>query len=184
MASGRKARDVELLDALESLTPEQFDGDVWRIIRKGREPLQGYPAGARWDPPGVFDVLYTALDPEGARAEVFFHLNRAPVFPSRTVYLLHTIRVQTRQTLQLADMNALAALKVDTDRFSDLDYTRTQAIGDAAHFLGFDGLIVPSARWECQNLILFMDRLDPNDQLNVTKSEPVDWPEWRARQAR
>ncbi len=184
MASGRKARDVELLDALESLTPVPFDGDAWRIIREGREPLQGYPAGARWDPPGVFDVLYTALDPDGAHAEVFFHLNRAPVFPSRTVYLLHRIGVQTRKTLRLADMNALAALKVDTGRYSELDYTRTQAIGDAAHFLGFDGLVVPSARWEGQNLVLFLDRLDPNDPLNVASSEPVDWPAWRTRLAR
>lgn len=184
MASGRKARDVDLLDALESLTPEPFDDDVWRIIRNGRDPLQGYPAGARWDPPGVFDVLYTALDPDGAHAEVFFHLNRAPVFPSRTVYLLHTIRAHTHKTLRLADMNPLAALKVDTGRYSELDYTRTQAIGDAAHFLGFDGLIVPSARSESRNLILFMDRLDPNDPVVVTKSEPVDWQAWRTRQAR
>ena len=184
MASGRKARDVELLDALESLTPEPFEGDVWRIIREGREPLQGYPAGARWDPPGVFDVLYTALDPDGARAEVFFHLNRAPVFPSRTAYFLHRIKVQARKTLRLADMDALAGLKVDAERYSELDYMRTQAIGDAAHFLGFDGLIVPSARWGSQNLVLFMDRLDPNDPLVVTRSEPVDWPAWRTRQAR
>ncbi len=184
MAGGRKAREVDLLDALESLTPEPFDGDVWRIMREGRDPLQGYPAGARWDPSGDFDVLYTALDPDGAHAEVFFHLNRAPVFPSQTVYLSHTIRAQTRKTLRLADMNTLAALKVDTGRHSDLDYARTQAIGDAAHFLGFDGLIVPSARWESRNLILFMDRLDPNDPLVVTRREPVDWPAWRARQAR
>ncbi|MCH7794304.1 MAG: RES family NAD+ phosphorylase [Proteobacteria bacterium] len=180
-ASARKARDVDLLDALESLTPEPFDGDVWRIIRNGRDPLQGYPAGARWDPLGVFDVLYTALDPDGAHAEVFFHLNRAPVFPSRTAYLLHTIRVQTRKTLRLADMTALAALKVDTGRYSELDYTQTQAIGDATHFLGFDGLIVPSARSESRNLILFMDRLDPNDPLVVTRSEAVDWQAWRTR---
>ena len=78
-------------------------------------------------------------------------------------------------------MTALAALKVDTGRYSELDYTQTQAIGDATHFLGFDGLIVPSARSESRNLILFIDRLDPNDPLNVTRSEPVDWQAWRTR---
>ena len=122
-------------------------------------------------------------DPDGARAEIFFHLMRAPVFPSRTVYLSHTIRVQTRRTLRLADMNALAALKVDTARYSELDYTRTQAIADAAYFLGFDGLLVPSARWECRSLIIFMDRIDPNDDLAVNASEPVDWQAWRTRQS-
>ncbi len=182
MASSRKARDVDLLDALEALNPEPFEGDVWRVLREGREPLQGYPTGARWDPPGGFDVLYTSLDPHGARAEVFFHLNRAPVFPSQTVYLLHRIGVRTRKTLRLADKNALAALKVDAARFSELDYRRTQAIGDAAYFLGFDGLLVPSARWECQNLILFTDRIDPNDGLVVSASKPVDWQAWRTQQ--
>ncbi|MCH7929248.1 MAG: RES family NAD+ phosphorylase [Proteobacteria bacterium] len=183
MAAGRKARDVDLLDALDALDPAPFDGEVWRVVREGRDPLQGYPAGARWDPPGGFDVLYTTLDPDGARAEIFFHLMRAPVFPSRAVYLSHTIRVQTRRTLRLADMNAPAALKVDTARYSELDYTRTQAIADAAHFLGFDGLLVPSARWQCRNLIIFMDRIDPNDDLAVGASEPVDWQAWRTRQS-
>lgn len=179
MAAGREARDVEILDALEALPREAFNGDVWRIVREGREPLQSYPSGARWDPPGAFDVLYTALDSDGAYAEIFFHLNRAPVFPSRTVYYLYTIRIQTRHTLRLADMSALAGLKVDTARYSVLEYSQTQAISDAAHFLGFDGLIVPSARWESLNLILFMDQLDPNDALAVSAPEPVDWQAWR-----
>ena len=108
-----------------------------------------------------------------------FHLNRAPVFPSRTVYYLYRITVETKNTLRLADMSALAALKVDAQRYSDLDYSQTQAIGDAAHFLGFDGLIVPSARWEGLNLILFTDRIDPDDGLAVSAREPVDWQAWR-----
>lgn len=181
MASGREARDVDLLDALELLPPEPIESDVWRIVRVGREPLQSNPVGARWDPPNGFDVLYTALDPDGANAEIYYHLNRAPVFPSSTVYVLHTIRVRTKKTLRLSDMSALAALKVDVERYSEPDYARTQAIGDAAHFLGFDSLLVPSARWECSNLILFMDRMDPNDEPVVLASDPVDWPAWREK---
>ncbi len=181
MAGGRQARDVDLLDALEALDAEPFDGEVWRIVREGRDPLQGYPAGARWDPPGEFDVLYTSCEPDGARAEIFFHLNRAPVFPSRTIYLLHTLRAHTRKTLRLADTGALATLNIDTEHYADLDYTRMQAIGDAAHFLGFDGLLVPSARWECLNLVLFVDRIDANGGLVAGKSETVDWRAWRDR---
>lgn len=181
MAGGRKARDVDLLDALDALDKVPFDGDVWRIVRESKNPLQGYPAGARWDPSGGFDVVYTTLDADGARAEIFFHLMRAPVFPARTVYLLHRLRVRMRKTLRLADMSALAALKVDTARYSALGYAQTQAIGDAAHFLGFDGLIVPSARWDCQNLVIFMDRIDPNDDWIISESVPVDWQAWRTR---
>ena len=187
MAAARRARDITLLDALESLAPEAFEGDAWRIVRRDRDPLLGYPAGARWDPPDAFDVIYTALDPDGARAEVFFHLNRAPVFPSRTVYLLHTIRVRTRRTLRLADLGKLARLDVEIDRYDEVDYrvipTRTQEIGDAAHFLGFDGLIVPNARYDCANLVLFVDRININEDLCIHESVAVDWNDWRRRQA-
>lgn len=37
---------------------------------------------------------------------------------------------------------------------------QTQQIGTAVQFLGFDGLIVPSARWECKNLVLFTNNHD------------------------
>ena len=60
---------------------------------------------------------------------------------------------------------------------------RSQEIGDAASFLGFDGILMPSARWPCQNLVLFVDRLNPED-LTVRDSEPVDWQAWRARSAK
>lgn len=186
MRGGRKARDVELLDALEALTPEAFEGDVWRILRDDLDPLLGYRPGARWDPPGSFDVIYTALEADGARAEIHYHLNRAPVFPSKIVYLLHGIRVQTRRSLRFADLEALAALGVDNGRYRELDYqtipTRTQEIGDAAHFLGYDGLIVPSARYDCHNLVLFTDRIEPDD-ISVFQSLPVDWRAWRRQES-
>jgi RES domain-containing protein len=179
--AGRKARDVDLLDALDALDREPFDGDVWRIVRDGKNPLQGYSAGARWDPPGGLDVIYTSIDPDGARAEIFFHLMRAPVFPARAVYLLHRLNVRMRKTVHLADMSALATLRVDIARYSELEFSQTQAIGDAAHFLRFDGLILPSARWDCRNLVIFMDCVDPNDDWIIGESEPVDWQAWRSK---
>ena len=185
MRGDRKARDVELLDALEALPTESFEGDVWRILRDGRDPLLGYRPGARWDPPGGFDVICTALEADGARAEIFYHLNRAPVFPSNAVYLLHGIRLRTQRTLRLADLKALAALGVDTGRYGETDYRtipmRTQEIGDAAHFLGYDGLIVPSARYDGDNLVLFADRVEP-DELNLFQSIQIDWKAWRQRE--
>jgi hypothetical protein len=91
---------------------------------------------------------------------------------------LHRLRVRTRKTLKLADLSALAKLGVPTANYGDLDYGRTQEIGDAAAFLGFDGIIAPSARWDCQNLVLFCDSFAP-DELVVAESEPVDWNSWR-----
>jgi len=175
--SDRRARDLELLDLIDGHQGIPFEGDVWRIVREERDVLQGYPAGARWDP-GTFDVLYTALEREGALAEIHFHLSQQPVFPSRLRSVLHRLTVRTTRTLKIADLDALVGLGVSRETYSSLSYDRCQEIGDAAQFLGFDGILAPSARWPCHNLVLFMDRLDPDD-LRLVESEPVDWQEWR-----
>lgn len=173
----RRARDPDLLDLLDAHEGVAFEGNVWRIVREGRDVLQGYPASARWDP-GTFDVPYASLKREGALAEIYFHLTRQPVFPSKIRSMLYRIEVKTRRTLRIADLGALEALGVSRDSYSGLSYERTQEIGDAAAFLGFDGILAPSARWPCQNLVLFLDRFAPHD-FAVFESEAVDWIAWR-----
>lgn len=163
----RRPRDLELLDKVDSLPRTPYEGIAWWIAREGRDPLQGYPAAARWDP-GTFDVIYTSLAREGSLAEIHFHLSRQPVFPSKLVSVLHRIVLRTRRALQLVNLSAV----------EELDYEHTQAIADAAYFLGFDGLLVPSARWDCQNLVVFTDELAPED-MAVEESAVVDWPAWR-----
>ncbi|MER8473367.1 RES family NAD+ phosphorylase [Mesorhizobium sp. M1405] len=175
----RRARDPDLLDALDAHAGVSFEGEVWRIVREEREPLQGYPSRARWDP-GTFDVLYTSLEREGALEEIHFHLSRQPVFPSKIRSVLHRILVRTERTLRIADLAALEALGVSPETYGSLSYERTQEIGDAAAFLGFDGILAPSARWPCQNLVLFTERFTSAD-LRVVNSEPVDWADWRTR---
>lgn len=173
----RRARDLDLLDALDAHPGISFEGAVWRIVREERDPLQGYPAGARWDP-GTFDVLYTSLVREGALSEIYFHLSRQPVFPSKLRSMLHRISVRTKKTLQLVDSTVLAALGVNSETYESVSYSRSQEIGDAAAFLGFDGLLVPSARWNCNNLVLFISRLSPSD-LVIEESEQIRWDDWR-----
>jgi RES domain-containing protein len=176
MSEGRKARDLELLDAVDKFAPTDFEGQVWRVVREARDVLQASPVGARWDP-GSFDVLYTSLDRAGALEEVYFHLSRQPVFPS-VPFEIHRIHVRARKTLRLAEIQLLEKLGVDTGNYASMDYSRTQAIADAAFFLGFDGLIVPSARTQSLNLVLFADRIDVPDT-DVEHSELVDWKAWR-----
>jgi hypothetical protein len=43
-------------------------------------------------------------------------------------------------------------------RYGERDYALTQSIGAALAFLGLDGLIAliaPSARWQCDNLMIY-----------------------------
>ena len=177
MPGAPKPRDPTLLDALDAFERVPYAGETWRAVRGGRDPLQGTASGGRWDPT-LFDVLYTSLAPDGAVAEVHFHLSRQPVFPSKIKYGLHRIRFRTAKTLKLASLDAMVPLGVDPARYREILYAPTQAIGDAAYFLGFDGIIAPNARWSCDNLILFTDQIAPTD-LEVIESSEINWAKWR-----
>ncbi len=157
----RKIRDPELLDRLQTLGTRLFCGTVWRMARAGRNPLVTSAPKGRWDD-GSFEVLYTALSADAARAEMHFHFTRGqPVFPSALQIHLHELAVDAAQVCVLETLEKLGAFGVEADRFGGLDYARlqeeysvTQQIGEAAHFLGFEGLRVPNARWPEQNLVI------------------------------
>jgi hypothetical protein len=93
---------------------------------------------------------------------------------------LHRISVRTQRTLRIANLGELKTLGVTPETYGSLSYQRTQEIGDAAAFLGFDGILAPSARWPCQNLVLFTEHFTPTD-LTVVSSEAVDWDDWKRR---
>jgi len=188
MGGAHGIRDKSLIDALESAPSIRFDGTVWRVARASHDVLMCGSAGGRWDD-GTFDVLYTSMEDAGAVAELFFHLSRGqPVIPSKVAYRLFELRVAIERTLRLADLDAIAALGVEVARYGALshvdrqqEYPRTQDIAETAHFVGFDGLIVPSARWACANVIVFCDRVGP-DAMEVVKDHGrIDWDQWRGK---
>ncbi len=153
------------------------------MVHDGRDPVLGGPSRSRWCN-GNFDVLYTALDYDGAVAEIHALLSLQPVFPSKSSWFAHRLKVLATQTLKLADLPTLAKLGVNAARYKERDYARTQEISDAAYFLGFDGLIAPSARWDGLNLVLFTDRIPPA-QIETVESgaEPIAWDAWRKARA-
>ncbi len=185
MADARRIRDNVLIDALEAAPSVTFEGVIWRIVRKGRDVLQGSSYGGRWDD-GTFDVLYTSAKADGAAAETYFHLSRGqPVIPSKVNYYLFELRATMRRALRLANLAALASLGVDTGRYGALsyferpqEYTRPQAIAETAHFVGFDGLIVPNARWDCLNIVLFCDRIPPEASEVLQNHGEIPWHDW------
>ncbi len=127
------------------------------------------------------------MESDGAVAELYYHLSRGQsVFPSRMQFRRFEIRVNLSRSLRLADMAALMDLGIETGRYGALsffekkqEYPRTQEIAEIAHFLNFDGLVVPSARWDCRNVVTFTDRVPP-EALSVEEDHaPVDWDEWK-----
>jgi RES domain-containing protein len=182
MVSGGRVHDRASLDALESLGSEPVEETVWRVARKGRDPLRGAVANGRWNAIGEFEVLYTSLESEGALAEVGYRLSLEPVWPSRIEHDIYTLRIRAERVLKLENLRQLEELGVNIARFESFEYTVTQAISAAAHFLEYDALVVPSARFAALNLVVFLDRIQTPPEL--IDSESVNWASWRARMKR
>ena len=183
MAEGRRAHDDRLLDALLKLDGRAYAGGMWRVVRDGRAIFDGSQGAGRWNPSHL-SVLYGATEADGAIAEIEFHLSRGQsVFPSRMRHILHKLQIATNRTLIFADLAALVRLGVEEARYREMLYARTQKIADAAAFLGFDGIISPSARWSCETIVLFLDILSLDDIERVSQS-PIDWTAWRERNRR
>ena len=179
MICRRPVHDRSILDALEAIDPEPFAGEVFRVTRKGRDPLRGSAANGRWSPSGgEFEVLYTSLEKDGALAEIGYRLSLEPVWPSRLEHEVHLIEVETERTLRFASLESLVPLGVAIARYHTFEYEGTQAMAAAAYFLGFDSLIVPSARFPCANLVIFTERAT---ELALRNSQAVDWDSWRHR---
>jgi hypothetical protein len=179
MIGRRRVHDRAILDALEAIDPEPFTGEVWRVARRGRDPLRGSTAHGRWSPGGEIEVLYASLERDGALAEIGYRLSLEPVWPSRLMHEIHRIAAKAERTLRFASLDTLAPLEVEIARYRTFEYAATQAIAAAAHFLEFDGLVVPSARFDCANLVIFAERAP---LLTLIESLPIDWEEWRRRQ--
>jgi RES domain-containing protein len=174
----RRGLDDRLLDLLGEIEGLPFEGAMWRVVRTGRSELDGSRGAGRWNTADM-SVLYGATEPNGAIAEIHFHLSRGQsVFPSRMTHDLFELTVNASQTLVLADMDQLNKLGVQESRYRELLYDRTQEIAAAASFMGFDGLIAPSARWRCNNIVLFLNHVDL-DEIRTKSVQPVDWQKWR-----
>ena len=94
---------------------------------------------------------------------------------------LNKLRARTERTLVFDDIGALEVVGVEAEAFQGGAHGRTREIGAAARFLDMDGLIVPSARWPCTNLVIFPDRLVDPDALRVVEARDINWPAWNER---
>ena len=102
-----------------------------------------------------------------------------PIWPSRLQHEIHELNVECNKVLDLTDYSLLLSLGVDTAKYQSLDYSATAKIAAAASFLEFDALLVPSARFPCNNLVIFSER---DNKVELASSSHVDWREWRKSQ--
>lgn len=175
--------DQDLVDRLSRLHTERFEGEVFRATRIGADPTAASISGGRWAPPpqgdpGVY-VLYTSLERDGAIAELVSFLAELTPIPGPRPIKVTRLAVSTARTMHLARAD-LPSLGVDLARYGERDYARTQQIGAALVFLGLDGLIAPSARWPCDNLMVFTENHDLTERLEPVGDEQLEWRAWAA----
>jgi RES domain-containing protein len=184
--AARRARDSELLDAVEALPFGPFEGTAWRVVRDGRDPLICSAVGGRWDD-RTFEVLYTSTRGDGAIGEMFFHIGQGqPVIPSLVKYRLYELRLTLAACVSIVTLERLAMLGLKTSTFGRLsyvdreqEYPRTQEVAEAAYFHGRDGILVPSARSEHPNLVVFC-RIGGPAAVDVVKDHGlIDWETWK-----
>ena len=158
--------DYVLIDAIEALGTSPWSGNIFRSCKHGRDVLQGSASRGRWDD-GSFDVLYTSLSLTGSIEEMRFHLGRGqPIIPDKPIYKVHEISAELSKVISIEDTAMLDRLGVDLAKFGRAsyhhhqgEYSRTQELGSVAHFLDADGLLVPSARSNSKNLVIFCDQI-------------------------
>lgn len=168
-------RDPELLAHLEGCGEGPFEGAVHRVVWRDRSPVQGSSsARGRWSSPdSQFEVLNTSFMPEGASAEFEAFWSLFEQRPDRQA-LKWELRVRLVRAVEL-DFGALEALRVAQSDYGGREYSRTQEISDAVNYLGYDGLIVPCARYECKNLIIYIQNLAGDWVMEEGESKLFEW---------
>jgi RES domain-containing protein len=166
------APDPVLLDRLSRLEPHAWSGAVWRHTFADNPPEKTNARGARWNPPGV-EVLYASLDRSTAIAEADHLIEVQPVRP-RAKRTIHRLEIGLKSFLDLSDRALLASLGVDDEALSGDDHSRCQAVGGAAAFLHFDGIIVPSARSPGHNMVILFEGTGPLPEVRLIESETLD----------
>jgi len=158
--------DPKLLDAIESLAvASDWSGTVWRQTIGRRDPLVPNSRGARWNPPST-DALYCSLSEVGARAEVANLFGRQPI-PTSKPLVMSQLDVTLGKVVDVRNAPALDALGVTGASMVAEQWEDAQRVGGATAWLGFAGILVPSARHDDGNLVIFVNNLTPDDRVTV-----------------
>ena len=94
------------------------------------------------------------------------------------------MNIRAERILIFNEVSEMASLGIDEEAFRKGGNERSREIGAAARFLDMEGLVVPSARWACTNLFLFLDRLSDRDSLEFLETRDINWPAWRENKPR
>lgn len=172
---------ADLLERLEEIGSTSWSGTAYRYIAPSRDPLSGYGAylnGGRWNPRESFTTIYLARPRQTCMAE-FKRMARGQGRGPQSFLPrdLHTLSIRRIQILDLTVGANRHLLSLTLDDIRSDDWTPCQAVGEAAHFLGFQGLIAPSATGAGEVIAAFELKLEPGQLVSVRRQriDPKDF---------
>lgn len=123
--------------------------------------------GGRYNNAGEFGALYLSKTKKGCAAEV----TQRPAHP--TTYVVGKIKVTLGMVCDLTDPVLLKKLKLTKKQLTADDWNETQALGDIVREIGFEGMVVPSAAGDFNNLVIFVDRLSSSSKVELEEIKPL-----------
>jgi len=158
-------RSSELAAALKNCLTwaEAWEGTAYRFVTlqyaNRQDLLSGAGSrrnGARWNPPGEFNVIYGSLDPETAMAESLGTFSAFGVPPEKArPRVFVAIQLKLQAVLDLTTAQAGATHRIEfkqlaKENWQDLqnrgDESLSQAIGRTCWELRLEAILVPSFR--------------------------------------
>jgi len=166
--------DPELIRRVDSLARVSFAGAGFRHLGPGHSPMSGEGArirGGRWNPEDSFPVLYVALSPDAAVAE-FYRLAERQGMPAENLLprRFQEYAVELRELLDIREEDSRGGLGLTAAVITGVDPSRCQAVGDAAHYAGFEGILAPSATGAGDVLAIFTGNLVAGSSIEVGDS--------------
>ena len=167
--------DPDILNRLDDCAKKVFDGVVHRVVRLGESPVHGrITTRGRWNSPTRrFRVRNTSLERDGASKEFkayWSQFEQKPVGQASS----YSLWVNLKSVVEL-DFRILDELGVRKVEYGERKYSRTREISNALSFLGCDGLIVPSARYDGKNLVIYLDNLDEDSPIKEIACIDFAW---------
>lgn len=170
----------ELVARIDALGATALETVAFRHVAVGANPRSGTGArihGGRWNPPNSFATLYLGLDVETVADEFDRLARRQGLTPDAFLPReLHRFDVRLAAILDLREVEARRAVDLSDRQLRADDPSRCQDTGAAAHYLGLEGILAPSAAGPGTVLAIFLEKQRPGSLLEPSSSETWDTP--------
>lgn len=165
----------DLLQAIDDVGATSWSGEAYRHTAPEYPTLSGSGAaaiGGRWNPPGV-STIYLATPVEACVAE-FLQMARGQARGVQSFLPrdLHVVAVRELEVLDVTTQEAMSSLGISLTDIERSERSLCQEVGEAAHYLGLQGLLAPSATHVGYVLAAF-ERNVRRGQLSVTETRPL-----------